>query len=119
MSSGLAHVPLGVTPTYNASKAAIHLLTETLRLQFADTGIGFLELVPPAVATELLPGQSQSPVAMPLDAFIDEVEQLIETQPDAHEILVERVEFLRFAEVRGDYPQTVAALNAFDPHAAE
>jgi short-subunit dehydrogenase involved in D-alanine esterification of teichoic acids len=118
VSSGLAHTPLRITPTYNATKAAIHQLTETLRLQFAGTGIGFLELVPPSVATELLPGQSQSPIAMPLGAFIDEVEHLIETQPDAHEILVEAVKFLRFAEVRGDYPEALAAINASDPHGA-
>jgi short-subunit dehydrogenase involved in D-alanine esterification of teichoic acids len=70
------------------------------------------------VATELLPGQSESPIAVPLDAFVDEVMGLIETRPDAPEILVERVKFLRFGEARGDYDQVVAALNASDPHAS-
>jgi short-subunit dehydrogenase involved in D-alanine esterification of teichoic acids len=118
VSSGLAHAPLRVTPSYNASKAAIHMLTESLRLQLADTNVRMLELVPPAVATELLPGQSESPIAVPLDAFVDEVMGLIETRPDAPEILVERVKFLRFGEARGDYDQVVAALNASDPHAS-
>jgi short-subunit dehydrogenase involved in D-alanine esterification of teichoic acids len=118
VSSGLAHTPLRVTPSYNASKAAIHQLTESLRLQLADTSVTLLELVPPAVATELMPGQTENPVAMPLDEFADEVMRLIETQPGAHEILVERVKFLRFAEVRGDYDQVVETLNATDRHAA-
>ncbi|WP_022881181.1 SDR family oxidoreductase [Gryllotalpicola ginsengisoli] len=118
VSSGLAHAPLRVTPSYNATKAAIHMLSESVRLQLADTSVKVMELVPPAVATELLPGQSRSPVAVPLDAFVDEVMHLIETQPDAHEILVERVKFLRFGEVRGDYDQVVQTLNSTDPHAA-
>ncbi|AYG02267.1 SDR family oxidoreductase [Gryllotalpicola protaetiae] len=118
VSSGLAHTPLRVTPSYNATKAAIHMLTESLRLQLSDTSVKLLELVPPAVATELMPGQSENPIAMPLDAYVDEVMQLIEAQPDTHEILVERVGFLRFAEVRGDYDQVVAAVNSTDRHAA-
>ncbi|GAA4489515.1 SDR family oxidoreductase [Microbacterium panaciterrae] len=116
VSSGLAHTPLRVTPTYNATKAAIHLLSESIRLQLADTSVAVLELVPPAVATELMPGQSESSFAMPLDAFVDETMTLIETQPDAHEILVENVALLRFSAVRGDYAETVAILNRLDPH---
>ena len=53
---------------------------------------------------------------MPLDDFIAEVMTLLETQPDAKEIQVERVKFLRYGEARGDYDQVVAALNASDPH---
>lgn len=118
VSSGLAHAPLRVTPTYNATKAAIHMLSESIRLQLAGTTVSVLEIVPPAVRTDLMPGQAESPVAMPLDAFVDEVLSLVEKQPDAHEILVETVKFLRYGEVRGDYEQVVAALNASDPHAA-
>ncbi|KJL33706.1 SDR family oxidoreductase [Microbacterium azadirachtae] len=116
VSSGLAHTPLRVTPTYNATKAAIHMLSESIRLQLDGTSVSVLELVPPAVATELMPGQSESPFAMPLDDFVDETMALIAAQPDAHEILVENVKLLRFGEVRGDYAQTVATLNRLDPH---
>lgn len=118
VSSGLAHVPLRVTPTYNATKAAIHMLSESLRLQLAGTSVSVLELVPPAVQTDLLPGQADSPVAMPLAAFVDEVLALLEARPDGHEILVETVRLLRHAEVRGDYDQVVAQVNGSDPHAA-
>jgi short-subunit dehydrogenase involved in D-alanine esterification of teichoic acids len=116
VSSGLAFTPLAVTPSYNASKAAIHMLTESIRLQLADTTVKVVELVPPSVRTALMPGQEDNEVAMPLDEFIAEVMALLESQPDAKEIQVERVKFLRYGEARGDYDQVVAALNNSDPH---
>ena len=116
VSSGLAFAPLKVTPTYNASKAAIHMLSESLRLQLAGTTVAVQELEPPAVRTDLMPGHAENEAALPLDAFIDEVMTLIETQPDATEIQVERVKFLRYGEARGDYDEVVAVLNRTDPH---
>ncbi|MBO0608536.1 SDR family oxidoreductase [Myceligenerans salitolerans] len=118
VSSGLAHVPLRPTPSYNASKAAIHLLSESIRLQLEPEGVRVVELVPPAVRTTLLPGPEFFEFAMPLDEFADEVMELLARRPEAHEILVERVGFLRHAETRGDYDQVVATLNGADPHAA-
>jgi short-subunit dehydrogenase involved in D-alanine esterification of teichoic acids len=112
VSSGLAFAPLAVTPSYNASKAAIHMLSESLRLQLADTSVKVVELVPPAVRTALLPGQEHAESAMPLDEYIAETVGLLESQPDAREIQVERVKFLRYGEVRGDYADVVATLNA-------
>ena len=117
VSSGLAFAPLRVTPTYNATKAAIHMLSESLRLQLAGTAVSVLELEPPAVRTGLMPGQQTSDFAMPLDDFVSEVIGLIDAQPDATEIQVENVKFLRFGEARGDYDQVVATLNSRDPHA--
>jgi uncharacterized oxidoreductase len=116
VSSGLAFTPLAVTPSYNASKAAIHMLSESIRLQFADTTVQVIELVPPSVRTSLVPGQESSEFAMPLDEFVAEALALFETQPDAKEIQVERVKFLRYGEARGDYDQVVGTLNASDPH---
>ena len=116
VSSGLAFAPLRVTPTYNASKAAIHMLSESVRLQLAGTSVAVRELEPPAVRTALMPGHEDNEAAMPLDEFIDEVMGLIESQPDATEIQVERVKFLRYGEARGDYDQVVAVLNHTDPH---
>jgi uncharacterized oxidoreductase len=116
VSSGLAFTPLAATPSYNASKAAIHMLSESIRLQLADTAVKVVELEPPAVRTGLLPGQEDSEFAMPLEEFTAEVMALLEAQPDAREIQVERVKFLRYGEARGDYDQVVAALNTADPH---
>ncbi|MFC9285910.1 SDR family oxidoreductase [Streptomyces sp. NPDC057052] len=116
VSSGLAFTPLKVTPSYNASKAAIHMLSESIRLQFAGTSVKVVELVPPAVRTALLPGHEDNELAMPLDEFVAETVALLETQPDAKEIQVERVKFLRHGEARGDYDRVVATINASDPH---
>ncbi|GGE39743.1 oxidoreductase [Agaricicola taiwanensis] len=111
VSSGLAFVPLTRTPTYNATKAAIHSWSQSLRHQLKDTNVEVVELAPPAVATPLQPGHDTNPNSMPLADYIAEVMALIETQPNAEEILVERVKFLRFAEARGDYDQVFSLLN--------
>ncbi|HVL63395.1 MAG TPA: SDR family NAD(P)-dependent oxidoreductase [Microbacterium sp.] len=112
VSSGLAHTPLRLTPSYNASKAFIHQFTESIRLQFAGTSVQVIELVPPAVRTELMPGQSQVEAYLPLDDYIDETMSLLAGQPDATEILVERVKPLRFSEVNGAYEQAIAMVNS-------
>ena len=111
VSSGLAHTPLAATPTYNGTKAFIHQFSETIRLQLADTPVQVIELVPPGVQTELMPGGSVDERHLPLDSFADEVMALLETRPAAKEILVEAVQFLRFAEVQGRYDDAVAAVN--------
>ncbi|WJM15503.1 SDR family oxidoreductase [Microbacterium arborescens] len=117
VSSGLAFAPLAATPSYNATKAAIHMLSESLRLQYADSPVSIVELVPPAVQTDLMPGHAENPQAQPLDAFVDEVMSILERDADVREVLVERVGLLRHGEARGDYPDVVRALNASDPHA--
>lgn len=111
VSSGLAFAPLRFTPTYNATKAAIHQLSESLRLQFTDTSVRIVELVPPSVQTDLMPGHADDPHAMPLDDYIDETMSILETQPDVTEVQVERVKFLRYGEARGDQAQVIAVLN--------
>ena len=112
VSSGLAHTPLRATPSYNASKAFIHQFTESIRLQFAGTSVQVIELVPPAVRTELMPGQSQIDAFLPLDDYVDETMSLLASQPDATEILVERVKPLRFSEMNGAYEQAIAMVNS-------
>jgi uncharacterized oxidoreductase len=111
VSSGLAFVPLALTPTYSATKAAIHSWTQSLRAQLAATRITVHEIAPPAVQTDLMPGQKDSPHAMPFDAFIDEVMALLAQDPVPDEILVERVGFLRNAEATGSYAEVFRMLN--------
>ena len=112
VSSGLAFAPLKLTPSYNASKAAIHMLSESIRLQLDDTTVKVIELIPPAVRTTLLPGLEVTDTAMPLNEFVTEAVALLDTQHDAQAIEVETVKFLRYGEARGDYELVVAALNA-------
>lgn len=111
MTSGLAFIPLTVTPTYNATKAALHSWTQSLRHQLRDTAVEVLELAPPAVATDLMPGHAENPNAMPLADYTAEVVGLIERgETPRGEILVERVKPLRFAEVSG-YEDLFGQLN--------
>jgi uncharacterized oxidoreductase len=103
VSSGLAFVPLAMTPTYSATKAAIHSWTQSLRYQLKDSGIQVIELVPPYVQTRLMGRrQAEDSAAMPLGEFISEVMDILTAQPQAVEILVKRVRPLRFAASEGE-----------------
>ena len=53
ISSGLAFVPLPCLPIYCATKAAIHSYTQSLRFQFEDSGMEIIEIMPPAVKTDM------------------------------------------------------------------
>jgi uncharacterized oxidoreductase len=53
ISSGLAFVPLPCLPIYCATKAAIHSYTQSLRFQFEDSGVEIIEIMPPAVKTDM------------------------------------------------------------------
>lgn len=104
VSSGLAFVPMAMTPTYCATKAAIHSYTQSLRYQLRDSSVQVLELIPPYVQTELMGArQANDPRAMPLDEFIAETMEILKSSPDATEICVERVKSLRSAESSGGY----------------
>ena len=112
VSSGLAFIPLAMTPTYCATKAGIHSWTQSLRYQLRDTHIEVLELAPPYVQTELNgPQQAADPRAMPLADYIAETVQLIANPPASGEILVERVLPLRWAEKNGSFDQIFQNLN--------
>jgi uncharacterized oxidoreductase len=115
VTSGLAFVPLAMTPTYCATKAAVHSYTESLRHQLRETAVEVLELAPPYVATHLM-GEHQAvdPRAMPLEEFISEVMELLTSHPEASEILVKRVEPLRFSAVGGPekYSEVFQGLNS-------
>jgi uncharacterized oxidoreductase len=102
VSSGLAFVPLAMTPTYCATKAAIHSYSQSLRYQLKDTSIKVLEIIPPWVATELMGATPDDPRAMPLDAFIAETMALLGSPEAADEICVENVKRLRNAPASGD-----------------
>jgi uncharacterized oxidoreductase len=109
VSSGLAFIPLAMTPTYCATKAAIHSYTQSLRYQLQATPVRVLEIIPPWVATELMGETPTDPRAMPLDAFIAETMQLLAT--DADEICVKNVLFLRNAAANGKEKETFKTFN--------
>lgn len=111
VSSGLAFVPLAFTPTYCATKAAIHSYTQSLRYQLKDTAIEVLELIPPYVQTDLMDG-AEDPRAMPLAAFIAEVMEIWKSTPTPKEICVKNVGFLRLAAEQDRFDATFEGLNA-------
>lgn len=53
VSSGLAFTPMAAAPIYSATKAAIHSFTMSLRHQLSDTNVEVIEVVPPAVNTDI------------------------------------------------------------------
>ncbi|WP_046469258.1 SDR family oxidoreductase [Allosalinactinospora lopnorensis] len=108
VTSGLAYVPLPTTPTYSATKAAIHSYTESLREQLRETSVQVIELAPPLTRTTLMGSGTDNERAMPLDEFASETMSLLESQPDAPQILVERVKRQRFAEATGTYDEVFA-----------
>ncbi|MFI1032808.1 SDR family oxidoreductase [Streptomyces sp. NPDC020951] len=112
VTSALAFVPLPITPTYNATKAALHSFSESLRVQLdgADAGVQVIEVAPPGVRTTLL-GQQDDPNSMPLDEFLDETLGILRDRPEAKELVVERAKFVRDAERNGAYDQVLAMLS--------
>ena len=111
VSSGLAFVPMAITPTYCATKAALHSYTQSLRWQLKETGVKVLELIPPYVATDLMDG-AKDPNAMPLGEFISEVMEIIKESPQEREICVERVRKLRLAGESINYDHIYSDLNS-------
>jgi uncharacterized oxidoreductase len=112
-TSNLAFVPRANFPTYCASKAFLHSWLQSLRHQLRKVPVEVLELSPPYVQTELINSkQATDPRAMPLDAYVGEVIQLLERQCHPRgEVLVERDRDRRWAERDGRYDAIFGAIN--------
>ena len=116
VSSGLAFLPLAMTPTYCATKAALHSYTQSLRWQMKGTTTEVIELIPPYVQTHLMGAQqAANPRAMPLEDFLAEVMQILKTQPAVTEVCVERCKPLRFAAETGTFDTMFKGLNEAMP----
>lgn len=112
VTSGLAFTPLATTPTYCATKAALHYYCLSLRQQLKDTSVDVLELAPPYVQTTLMnEQQATDPQAMPLKEFVEEVMSIMKQEPTPKEVLVQRVLPLRNAEANGNFQQVFESLN--------
>lgn len=64
VSSALAFVPLPSAPIYCAAKAAVHSYTQSLRFQLEEIGVEVIELMPPAVKTDMTAGLSEGDITM-------------------------------------------------------
>jgi len=111
VTSALAFVPYPSTPTYSATKAALHSFSDSLRIQLAgaDAGVQVIEVAPPGVRTTLL-GQEDNEHAMPLDDFLTQALDLLREKPDAKEIVVEGARFIRDAQANGSYDDVLAMI---------
>ncbi len=107
VSSGLAFVPLAVTATYCATKAAIHSYSMSLRHRLKSTSVKVVEIAPPWVKTELM-GAHDDPRQMPLADFIDATMKILGT--DADEVVVEQAQFFR----KNPGPNEHALVNGFN-----
>ena len=72
VTSGLAFRPPIWAPIYGASKSGIHAFTFILRQQLLGTGIDVVEIIPPAVNTDL-GGSGLHSSGVDLDKFADSV----------------------------------------------
>ena len=70
VTSGLALVPLVRAPIYSATKAALHSFTASLRHQLRSTKVEVIEMLPPAVDTDL-GGPGLHTFGIPIDEFAD------------------------------------------------
>jgi len=72
VTSGLSFAPYVAAPVYSATKAALHSFTLSLRHQLAGTNVRVIEIIPPAVNTDL-GGVGLHDAGAPLEPFADEV----------------------------------------------
>ena len=72
VTSGLAFMPPVWVPVYGATKAGLHSFTFSLREQLSETNIKVIEIIPPAVNTDL-GGPGIHTFGAPLDDFADAV----------------------------------------------
>jgi short-subunit dehydrogenase len=59
VASGVGRVPLPGSASYSATKHAIVGLTESLRMEYRGSGVGFTVVLPSQVETDMLAGQGR------------------------------------------------------------
>jgi uncharacterized oxidoreductase len=112
VSSGLAFMPLAITPIYCATKAAIHSFSVTLRHQLRNTPVKVFELIPPTVDTNLDKGAraergQQDRGISPIMVAKEAVPRM---ERDEFEIAIGRAENLRQAACT-DFARTFGNMN--------
>jgi short-subunit dehydrogenase involved in D-alanine esterification of teichoic acids len=102
ISSALGLVPIPKVTGYCATKAALHHLILCLREQVGEKGVKVIEIVPPAVKTELHDheGEGGRAVGMDLDEFTDEAWKSLEEGRDDIPVGMARRTYEAFEEKR-------------------
>ena len=68
VTSGLAYVPLSIQPNYCATKAALHSMTQSMRVQLSELGVKVVEIFYPAVDTPFQNGHAPDNAIKPDEA---------------------------------------------------
>lgn len=120
VTSGLSIVPISRCPNYCASKAALHSFAWTLREQLSSKQetkhIRVVEIVPPAVQTELhtqqpdLVAAGDANFGVPLKQYADETWDLMRGEDDLDEIMIAQMKE-RFGSVEDQKRQVFHAMN--------
>jgi uncharacterized oxidoreductase len=76
VSSGLAHLPLSIEPNYCATKAAIHSMTQSMRIQYAKVHVKVIEILYPEVNTPFHQGHATERAISPKVADEEALRQL-------------------------------------------
>jgi len=77
VTSGLAFVPFSKVAVYSATKAFFRSFTLSLRHQLKDTGVEVIEIIPPALNTDL-GGKGIHNAAPPVSDFIESIFEQLE-----------------------------------------
>ncbi|SFN32043.1 uncharacterized oxidoreductase [Chitinophaga sp. YR627] len=108
VSSGLAFVPFTKVPVYSATKAFFHSFTLSSRYLLKNKGIEVIEIVPPALNTDL-GGKGLHDAAPPVSDFITAIfAQLAEGKTELSFGFSE-------AMVKAGPPEITAAFNRLNP----
>lgn len=114
ISSGLGFVPRAAFATYSSTKFATHAYTLSLRHQLRNSAVDVVEFAPPALRTEIVPGQSKIAALMTVEDYIREGMAIYQRVPTPLEVIVPRAAIPRYAEAEGRFWTTFDTINRLD-----